>query len=159
MIPVQATYLRPRSGFILLALVPLAILFYVGIVTSRGDWGMWVIAILIGIIPLGIFLFQRNSFVMIDNDGIIYKTPVREKTISWRDVSKSYLKMRYTGKSSQRLWHFENSAGKGLAFPTGSYNRRSLQTIAEAITAKCPQADIAPKIREMAEGKFPWYVW
>jgi hypothetical protein len=134
-------------------------LFYVAIVTSNNNPGIWIAAILLGAIPVVAYFVQRKSYVIIDNDGCTYKTLAGAQTILWKNVSRSYLKMKYTGKSSERRLHFEDNKGGGMSFPTGSYNRRSLQTVAEALLTKNPGADIAPRIREMAEGKFPWYIW
>jgi hypothetical protein len=158
-IPIQTTHLRPRSYFALLAMIPVVLYLYVALKMNREDQTLWIITGFISAIPLGIFFYNWKSRVLIDNDGITSKTPFNERAINWKDITRSYLKVRHTGKSSQRRWHFENITGKGPSFSTGLYSRRSLRTIAEALTTKCPNAEIEPKIRDMAEGRFPWYIF
>lgn len=159
MIPIETKYLKPRSGFLLIGLLPLGVLLYVATQTNGDDKQLMLVFSLIALIPLAMFFFHAKSYVVIDNDGITHKTPFRQRTISWNDVTRSYFKIRHTGKSSQRLWYFENVIGKGLSFTTGLYSRRSLQAIAEALLTKRPDAEIEQKIRNIAEGKFPWYIF
>jgi hypothetical protein len=158
MIPVQAAQLRPRSAFILLSLIPVVCLFYVAVVTSNHNRGVWIAAILLSAIPILIYFVQRKSYVVIDNDGFTYKTLAGAQSIRWKNVSRSYLKMKFTGKSSERRWHFENKNGGCISFPTGSYNRRSLRTIAEALITKCSAADIAPRITEKGKVSMEYLV-
>ncbi len=159
MIPIQTTYLKPRSGFMLIGLLPLGVLIYVMMNTNGDDKQLMLVFSLISLIPLGMFFFHAKSYVMIDNDGITHKTPFRQRTIGWNEVTRSYFKIRHTGKSSQRLWYFENVVGKGLSFTTGLYSRKSLRAVAEALVTKRPQAEIDQKIRNIAEGNFPWYIF
>jgi hypothetical protein len=39
------------------------------------------------------------------------------------------------------------------------YSRKDLRKIAEAVVIKCAKAEIDPRIQNMAEGRFPWYIF
>jgi c-di-AMP phosphodiesterase-like protein len=157
MIPVQTTMLRPRSGIILLALIPLIIVLGVAN-TLHKDNTIIIVSALMMLIPVGIYIFITNSYVEVDNDGITSKNPFKTKSILWKDVTNSYFKVIHTGKSSKRMWYFENFDQR-FRFATNLYSRKALRTIAEALMSKCPNAEIDQKIRNIAEGKFPWYIF
>ncbi len=159
MIPIQTTYLKPRTWTKYLFLLTPAIMITLYYVEGSKDDAF----LYIGLGSLVIFLIAAwllsKVYVMIDNDGISYKTAISIKTMEWKDVSRSYFRIRHTGKSSKRLWYFENTTGKSLNFSTGMYSKASLQAIAEALVSKCQNAEIEQKIRDSAEGKFPWYIF
>lgn len=157
MIPVQTTYLRPRSGIILLALIPVLIIIVVAN-TTNNDNNLKIVSALMLLIPLAIYIFIVNSYIEFDNDAITHKNPFRSKSILWKEVTRSYFRVIHTGKSSKRMWYFENDI-KTFRFATNLYSRKALRSIAEALITKCPEAHIDQKIRNMAEGKFPWYIF
>ncbi len=159
MIPIQTTYLKPRSGWILAALLPVAVFAFIS-TEVNGDEPL--LKIMFGIfltIPVGMYVFSMRSFVQIDNDGITHKTPFKQKSFLWKEVTQSYFRIRYTGKSTQRLWVFKNAAEQTFHFSVGMYSRSSLQSIAEAVVNKCANAELDPNIRKFAEGKFPWHIF
>ena len=158
MIPIETTYVKPRSYFVLLALVPVAVYFYVAVSVSGRESHIWLIGLLISLVPLGIFFYHWKSYVLLDNDGITTKTPFRETMIRWNDITRSYMETTFTGRSSKRYWYFEREKGKGVSFATGLYSRRSLRSVAEALVTKCPKAAIEPRIINISQGKFPWYI-
>jgi hypothetical protein len=157
MIPVQTTYLRPRSGIVHLALIPVLI-FVVIANTTSADAMLKLMSAIMLLVPIGMYVFITNSYVELNNESITAKNPFKTRTIEWKDVARSYFKVIHTGKSSKRMWYFENFE-KSIRFATNLYSRRSLQTIAEALVMKCPHAEIDEKIKRIAEGKFPWYIF
>jgi c-di-AMP phosphodiesterase-like protein len=157
MIPIQTTYLRPRSGIILLTLIPIIILIAVAN-TTNNDNNLKVASALMLLIPIGLYIFITNSYVEFDNESITSKNPFRTRNILWKDVTRSYMKVIHTGKSSKRMWYFENY-NKRFRFATNLYSRKALRTIAEALVTKCPGAEIDQRIKDIAEGKFPWYIF
>jgi c-di-AMP phosphodiesterase-like protein len=156
-IPVQTTYLRPRSGIVLLALIPV-IAFIVFANTTENDNSLKIISALALIIPVAIYIFITNSYLELDNEGITQKNPFRTKSILWKEVTRSYFRVIHTGKSSKRMWYFENPA-KSFRFTTNLYSRKALRSVAEALVTKCPEARIEQKVINIAEGKFPWYIF
>jgi c-di-AMP phosphodiesterase-like protein len=157
MIPVQTTFLRPRSGIILLVLIPVLIMVVVAN-TVNNDSTLKIASVLMLVIPVAIYIFVTNSYVEFDNDGITYRNPFKTRTILWKNITRSYMKVIHTGKSSKRMWYLENDKEQ-FRFATNLYSRTALRSIAEALLQKAPQAEIEQKIRDMAEGKFPWYIF
>jgi c-di-AMP phosphodiesterase-like protein len=157
MIPVQTTFLRPRSGIILLALLPVLVLVIVANPVNN-DSALKIASVLMLLIPVCIYIFVTNSYVEFDNDGITHRTPFKTRIIRWKDVTRSYMKVIHTGKSAKRMWYLENDKEQ-FRFATNLYSRRSLRSIAEALLQKAPQAAIEQRIRDIAEGKFPWYIF
>jgi c-di-AMP phosphodiesterase-like protein len=156
-IPVQTTYLRPRSGIILLTLIPVLILVIVANTTDSTSTLKIASGVML-LIPIAAYIFIINSYIEFDNDGITNKNPFRITSIQWKDVTRSYFRVVHTGKSSKRMWYFENFEKK-FRFATNLYSRKALRAIAEALITKCPNAEIDQKIRNIAEGKFPWYIF
>lgn len=158
MIPIQTTYLKPRTKFLLLFfLVPVAmIVLFASDEIRDKEFLIW--ALVISVAFAIVYFIIGKSYVMIDNHGITIKNIFKEKSLDWKDIQRFYLKIIHTGKSTQRLWYFE-AGGASLNFSTNLYSRKSLQSVAEALVSKCTHAQIEPKIREMAEGKFPWYIF
>jgi hypothetical protein len=157
MIPIQTTYLRPRSGIMLIMLA--AVLIFVIIANNAQNDAITKIgSALLLLVPIGFYIFITNSYVELNNDGITAKNPFKTKSIEWKDVTRSYFRVIHTGKSSKRMWYFENDS-RSFHFATNLYSRNSLKAIAEALIAKCPGAEIEQKIRNIAEGRFPWYIF
>jgi hypothetical protein len=156
-IPVQTTYLRPRSGIILLMLIPILIAIVIANTTNGDSTLKWVSGLML-LIPIGMYIFITNSYIELDNEGLTHKNPFKIKSIPWSEVTVSYFKIVHTGKSSKRMWYFEGTA-KRFRFSTNLYSRKALKTIAEALVTKCPDARIEQKIVSIAEGKFPWYIF
>jgi hypothetical protein len=157
MIPVQTNYLRPRSGIILIALIPVLILVVIANTTDN-TVSLKIASAVMLLIPIGMYIFITNSYIEVTNDGITAKNPFKTRSIEWKNITRSYFKMVHTGKSSKRMWYFENFE-KRIRFATNLYSRKALRTIAEALVTKCPNAEIDQKIKNIAEGKFPWYIF
>jgi hypothetical protein len=159
MIPLTTEYLKPRTWTKYLFLVTPAI-FFTLYYTQEPKEETFLYVALGSLVFFFVFAWLISKVhVVIDNDSISYKTAFTTKTMDWRDVTRTYFKIRHTGKSTVRMWCFENTSGKTLSFSTNMYSRASMQTIAEAVVAKCSKADIEDKIRDIATGKFPWYIF
>jgi hypothetical protein len=157
-IPVQTTYLRPRSGIILLTLVPILMVMFLSDRANIDSTLKWIYASML-LVPVGMYIFITNTYIELDNEGITHKNPCRTKTILWSKVARSYFKIVSTGKSSKRMWYFEGNNKERLRFTTRLYSRKALRSIAEALVIKCPEARIEQKIINIAEGEFPWYIF
>jgi len=158
MLPVSVTYLKPRVKFLLIFLlfpIAMGVIYF----SEEGEKQEVFIAVAImSAVFLIIYFLLNKSYIMIDDHGITAKNVLREKSIDWKDIRRSYFKIIHTGKSSKRMWYFEGERSD-LRFSSNLYSRQSLKTIAEALVGKCPGAEIDDKIRNIAEGKFPWYIF
>jgi len=159
MLPVIETYLKPRKWTIYFLFIgPLTMLIIYFTMPVKEDVLLYLFGgftLLMGLIA---WLISK-TYVMVNNEGITARSVFTTKQMLWSDVTYSYLKLVNNGKSSQRYWYFENITGKKLRFPTSNYSRTSLTTIAAALTTRCPHTEIDQKIREFAEGRFPWYIF
>jgi len=159
MIPIQTTYLKPRTWTkYLFLLTPTTLLVLYFVLDRKDDVLLYIALGSLSIFVVSAWLLNKVH-VMLDNYGITYKSAFFSRNIEWHEVTSSYFRMRHTGKSTKRLWYFENITGKSIHFSTSMFSRASLQTIAECLVGKCPDAAIDQKIRDIAEGKFPWYIF
>ena len=158
MLPIQTTHLRPRK---FIFLIPLA--FCIGLFIIVGTQKNLPAEVeLIFLIPLAILLLiwivYRRILLTIDNEGLTYKSIFTTKRFAWNEVQKTYIKYKSHGKSGSHYWFFELTNGR-FKFSTGLYSRRSLQHVAQAVIEKCNNAQAEDRILNMAEGKFPWYMF
>lgn len=158
MLPLETTYLRPRSYILLIpTLIAVGFFLFLGIQENLENNEQYFMLIPIGIMVL-IWLGYRKAQITIDNDGLTHKTIFFTKQFLWSEVIKTYIKYRHHGKSGSHYWFFE-LAGRRVKFSTAFYSRKSLQKIAEAVVEKCKNAAIEERIQKMAEGRFPWYIF
>lgn len=115
----------------------------------------------IGLIVFSIVLWILISKirVIVNDSGVAYKTAFTTIDVPWNTIQKTYIKYRQHGKSGSFDWYFESVTGQTKKFSINLLSRKSIRIIAEAITTNCRNADIEKRIYNMAEGKFPWYIW
>jgi hypothetical protein len=158
MLPIQTTYLRPR-GFIFLIPLALCIALFIIVGTQTNVPKEVELIFLIPLVILLIFWIGfKKTLITIDNEGLSYKSIFSTKQFAWIDVQRTYIKYKSHGKSGSHYWFFELINGR-FKFITGLYSRRSLQQIAQAVMEKCKNAQVKDRILNMAEGKFPWYIF
>lgn len=157
MFPIETTILRQRSwpAFLIIA-IGIGIFFIPG--NQKQEVPIYVGAGMI-VLAIIVYLLISKTQVIVHNSGITHKTVFKTREISWDSISKTYLKSEHHGKSRSLYWYFENPEGKKTKFSTDLLSRKSIRTIAEAVTMKCKAADIEKRIYDMAEGHFPWYIW
>lgn len=119
------------------------------------------IAAAIGLAIFGIiyYMLSKNKLV-VDNDGLIHCLFFgKQKSMLWQDVKSSRLSWHFHGHGANIEWAIEPFSGRNISFQPSFYNRKNLRIIAEALVDKCPNAVIDQRIKKMAEGKFPWYIF
>lgn len=156
MFPIETTILRQRTWPAFLIMAVAVGIGVIGI-NKNETTPLW-IAIGVFVFSAVLYLLIRQTQITVDNFGITYKSLLSSKEVLWDRINKTYLKSEHHGKSSSKYWYFETSDGKKVKFSVDLLSRKSLRTIAEAITMKCKSADIEKRIYDMAEGQFPWYM-
>lgn len=157
MFPIETITLHPRRWpAYLMAVLALILLF---IPQKNNAHAALYVAIGILVFAIVFWLFLLNARIVIDDSRLTYKTIFVTREVFWDSVSKTYIKYRHHGKSGSYYWYFENLNGRKVKFSIKLYSRKSLRSIAEAVTMKCKSADIEKRIYDMAEGQFPWYIW
>jgi hypothetical protein len=160
MLPITQTYYKPTKKIFLIffAFPVIGYFIYRANETQPNNYVLLLTSIPFMIGMIAYFLLSK-VYVMIDDHGITYKNAFREKFMAWENLSRTYIKIRHTGKTAHRYWMLEGKDGTEFSFSSNMYNRNSMRGIAEAIVNKAPHADIQQRIREMAAGKFKWYVF
>lgn len=156
MFPLETTVLRQRTwpAFLIMAL-GIGIFFIPG--QQKQNVPLYVgTGILVFSVVL--YLLISKTRIIIDDSGISYKSIFTTKAVFWNSISKTYIKSQQHGKSRSNYWFFENPDGRKVKFSIDLLSRKSLRSIAEAITMRCKNSEIEKKIYDMAEGQFPWYI-
>ncbi|MEJ7586645.1 MAG: hypothetical protein WKI04_03680 [Ferruginibacter sp.] len=159
MLPVftQSFYARkwPLTLLLILLVLPFLILKLQGDRSSITN-----IFILIGFVfcLLGYFWAKYMS-VTIDNEGITYQVIFRKIFIPWKHVRATKLSFEFHGKSGDFVWNFVSIHKKEINFSTGYFSKSVIRQIAEAVVEKCPEHITRGKIKEISQGKFPWYIF
>ena len=158
MLPIQTTYLRPRTFiFIIPLLFCIGIFIVFGTQKNIPPQAQYTFLIPIAILVL-VWLGYKKSQLIIDNEGLTHKNIFSTKQLLWSEVQKTYIKYQSHGKSGSHYWFFE-LPDRRIKFSIGLYSRNNIKTIAEAVVEKCNHAEIEDRIRNMAEGHFPWYIF
>lgn len=157
MFPIETTTLRQRTWPAFLVLAVGIIIFFIP-KDQKQNVPLYIGIGIVAFAALLYFLLSKTQ-VIVDDEGITHKTIIKTRQVAWNSVTKTYLKSEHHGKSRTLYLYFENSIGKKTKISTNLLSRKSLRTIAEAITMKCKTADIEQRIYDMAEGQFPWYIW
>jgi hypothetical protein len=159
MFPIQSTTLFPRR--LLMAfpfLVCIVIMFIVLANAEKTSLETFYLTLIPLTITALIWLGRKKVQLIIDNDGITYKTIFKEQYVPWKDINKTHLKYEHHVESGGHYWFFNTSA-KPLKFFINLYSRKNLQIIAQAVVEKCKHSAIEERIYNMAEGRFPWYIF
>lgn len=104
------------------------------------------------------FVLSRLKIV-IDDHGLMMQMLLKTESLRWAEISSSNLSFEFHGHTGDVKWVFERITKKAFSFSPTFFSRQDLQAVAEALLSKCPKADISEKVRKMAEGKFPWYIF
>jgi hypothetical protein len=106
-----------------------------------------------------VFYFLGKTRIIIDNERLKFQYFFKKQAvIAWEDMLSTKLGWHYHGHGATIEWEFISRSGKKTFYPF-FYSRKSLQLIAEALMEKCPDAVTDKRIRNMAAGKFPWYLF
>ena len=154
----EPVILRPRKWPAAIPLV-LALVFFIFISPQKNDYTVPIVCVVLLLVSIFMFLILLKAQIILDDTGMTYKTLFGTKEISWQAVAKTYLRFRHHGQSGSYYWYFETPGAKKIKFSMRLYSRKSLHTIAKAVTTKCREAQIDDRIHNMAEGVFPWYIF
>lgn len=98
--------------------------------------------------------------IIIDSNGITNQLLFdKEQHIPWQEISNSAVDWHNYIIYSSTEWEFNNKSGTALSITLYNYSGKDLQLIAEMLLSKCPNAKVDQKIRDLADGKFPWYIF
>lgn len=146
--PLTRTELHPKSWT---ALIPLALGLFVIFAAGKAKTpflyfvgGFCVIASLL------LFWFLRQMKLILDDHGITMQTKISTREFLWKDITSTHVSSSFNGKRRIYYWNFETAEGKKLSFALSQYSRKDLKTIADAVIAKCPQAQKDAQVMAMS---------
>ncbi len=160
MFPIEPTTFRARPwpAYLLMAVCALSFMPQMFFLPQKTSFPIYV-SIGLFIFSIVLWILFSKAGITIGDSGLVCKTVFTTKEVVWNSISKTYIKYRRHGKSGSYYWYFENNDGRKVKFSMKLYPRKSLRSIAEAVTMKCRNAEIEKRIYDMAEGQFPWYIW
>jgi hypothetical protein len=107
-----------------------------------------------------LYLMLSKIYIVLANDGITFKLAYlkKEQTVLWHQITFAKLEWYFTIHSAEPLWviFYDNTQ---IKFQPSYYSRKHLRAIAEAFIIKCSASITDKKIKKIAEGKFPWYLF
>lgn len=159
MIPVSYQEISVRKTPLCIITAFLLLLIFILSDTKNADVMAWIAVSVLFIVVLLFYALSKKK-IIIDNNAIIQQMVFgKQRTLSWNEIKSSALNWHTHGHGANLGWQIESFTAKRISFDPGFYSRRSLRAIAEALTSKCPNATIDSRIKKMAEGKFPWYIF
>lgn len=104
------------------------------------------------------FLLSKNK-LLIDNDGITQRSFFgRLKELKWNEIISSSINWSFHGHTADLSWEFIDFSGNLISIQTSYYSRNKLKLIAIVLLEKSQQALADERIKNIAAGKFPWYI-
>lgn len=157
MLPIETTplHVRPWPAY-LVTIISIAIFF---VPEKNNLHGTALIGSIMLVFSILLWFLLSRTQIIVDDRGITHRTFFKTKKYSWTGVSKTYIKYHQHEKTGSFDWYLEYFDGRVEQFSINLLSRKSIRTIAEAVTTKCKTADIEKRIYDMAEGQFPWYIW
>jgi Ca2+/Na+ antiporter len=105
------------------------------------------------------YMLSKNKLI-IDNDGISQQLFIaKTKELKWAELKSAGFVWDYHGHSANLTLEFIEYSGKKISLQSSFYSRKKLQFIAESLLEKASRASIDKKLKGIAEGKFPWYIF
>jgi hypothetical protein len=160
MLPVNPIEIKTRKGPMYMILVVLV--FFIGIVMDSDknqDVMVWVAVLVLMLV--GLLLFGLSKLKLIaDNDGITQERFFgKSAEIKWSDMASTSLVWHFHGHGANMTWEMKSVSGKIFSLTPSFYSRKDLRELSEIIIGKCPQGSVDKRIVNMAQGKFPWYIF
>jgi hypothetical protein len=108
---------------------------------------------------IGIILYKFTG-IKIEDEGLVDIGLFRDKKILWNDIVKvnnEWHSSSYSRNISYSIKLTFNNREHYISL--SDYSRKNIQILCQSIVSACPNAEIFDKVDDMAEGKFPWYIF
>ena len=153
--------IRPRYSLVYIFFLFFAVLtLLIGTKTGYKDARLYYFfAGVTAFVVLWLIVLSRLK-IYIDSSLIRMETIIRKEEILWKDVKESKLAWQIEGPHAASLnWVFESINGKKIEIRLGFYSRDDLMILSQQVIDKAKHAKISQRIYQMAEGRFPWYLF
>jgi hypothetical protein len=159
---IATTYLRARKWplFIIYLLVAFPFIL-VRLLSSHDDPknAFYIGFILFSHAFVFMFWYSLDKLeIRIYDQSIAYKTSLYTREVSWNDIIDVDLHFGFAGQHPHVKWTFY-AGKKSLVIDPSYFSKTDNRFLAEVIVAKCSDARISKSINNMANGKFPWYLF
>lgn len=159
MIPVSTQIFYARKWPIVLIFIIVGGPFLILRLTGDKDNSLDLFLLIVLVFCLLLYISTIKMYVSVDNEGIASKNIFREIFIPWKDITQTKISFEFHGKSGDFIWNFTSKNNKEINLSIGYFSKSTIRSIAETVVQKCPDVLVKGKIREISEGKFPWYIF
>ena len=159
MLPVSSQIFYARKWPVLVIFIILGLPFIILKILGNQDRGLDLFLLIDIIFCFLLFVWAKYMSIFIDDHGIEFRILFKKRFMAWRDIHATKLAFEFDGKSGDFVWNFIAINGKEINFSTGYFSKKTIYLIAGAVVEKCPAYLISGKIKEISEGKFPWYIF
>ena len=155
-VPETAIYPRKRPVYITALLVSAAL------TVAIARPGIINLAFIMSVAALAFYGVLAYAFsgmkILVNNEGILQEHAFGRKSfLAWTEVTSVKMEWEYHSHGANPKVVIAGTS-KHLFLHHTSYKRNDLQWLFQTISMKCPGIEISPKVRQMADGRFPWYV-
>ena len=152
--------LRTNRSLLLILFLELVAIFLILNKDDRIIFQDYILIIAILIIPMSAVFIYKYSVLKIDASGLEKRSFKTRVSFKWQEIKRADVEIHTnffpnTHRHAIKL----KSGNKELIILLTDYSRKKVKILCEAIVSTCPDANISDKIRNMAEGKFPWYIF
>jgi len=159
MLPVFTQIFYARKWPILIIFIVIALPFIILKLQDGGNKAINIFLLIDAAFCILLFTWAKYMSITVDNEGIEYRIIFKKISVPWKEIQLTKLAFEFHGKSGDFIWHFISNQNKVINFSTGYFSKNDLRLIAEVVVSKCPEHVIQGKIKEVSQGKFPWYVF
>jgi hypothetical protein len=155
-VPETAIYPRKRPVYITAVLVSAAVITAI----ARPDIINFAFTMSVAaLVFYGVLVYTLSKKkTLVNNDGILQEHAFGRKSfLRWTDINAVKMEWEFDGHGASPKVVIAGGS-KNLLIQHTSYKRKDLQWLFQTISAKLPGIEISPKIMQMAEGHFPWYI-
>ncbi|HEX5152027.1 MAG TPA: hypothetical protein VFW07_11305 [Parafilimonas sp.] len=162
MAAITTTYLRARKWPLLIIYLLIAFPFIlVKLLSSYGDPNnvFYIVFIFFAHALIFVFWYSLEKLeIRIYEQSIAYKTFLYIKEVNWDDIIDVDIHFGFAGQHPHVKWTFY-AGEKSIVIDPSYFSKTDNRFLAEVIVAKCSNARISKSINNMANGKFPWYLF
>jgi hypothetical protein len=106
------------------------------------------------------YFFLSRTKIILDNEGItVSHIFIKSINVKWNEIKASDISWQIEGHTANIYWTIISDNNKKITLQPSFYSRKNLLLIAEILIEKSPAARIDNRIRKIADGKFPWYLF
>ena len=159
-IPIQSQTITAHGGVFLFFVLLVLVVFTMAILDKQkatlDDY--LCLAFLVSLAVFFVYL-PKLTRMEIYNEGFTKKELFKDREFLWEEVLKVDLDWHFHMHGVNLFMKFKFKNSKEYLFPLTFHSRKNIRILCEAIVSACPDEGVSEKIKNMADGKFPWYIF